>query len=168
MSEIARSAGLSRQGVYLHFPTRAALLLALVQEADEASGIERRCAQALSADDPREAFEGFLRTWLRYVATIQPLAAVLLAARREDGEVARAWEDRNALLRRGLATATERLERDGLLRDGLSAIAAGELAGALTAVGVWEELVLDRGWSRRRVEQELTAAVVAAVCSAVR
>lgn len=164
MSEIARVAGLSRQGVYLHFPTRAALMVALVQEADRASGIERRGARALAIGDPREALESFLRLWLRYVGTIQPLATVLLAARRDDEAAFAAWEDRNSVLRQGLRRATDRLDAAGLLRDGLSPAAAADLAGAMTAVGVWEELVLDRDWSLRRVEDELAGAVVAALC----
>ena len=38
MGDIARAVGLSRQAVYLHFPSRAALLVAAVRRFDEQHG----------------------------------------------------------------------------------------------------------------------------------
>lgn len=37
MSEVARATGISRQALYLHFPDRSALLLALVEHVDARS-----------------------------------------------------------------------------------------------------------------------------------
>src|SRR5688572_22466624 len=88
MSDVAAAAGVSRQAVYLHFPSRARLFLELVRQMDDETQIRPRLATALEADDPVEALRGFLVTWLRFAATIQPVATFLLAARTIDAD---AW-----------------------------------------------------------------------------
>ena len=163
MAYVARAAGVSRQAVYLHFPSRASLFMAVVHRMDGEADIRARCARALDAADPIEAFRAFLITWLRFAATIQPVATMLLAARNVDPEAWAAWEDRMSELRSGYRFATRRLAGVGLLRPGLDARGAADLAWALTSVPVWEQLTLDRGWSARRLERHLVDGVIAMV-----
>jgi AcrR family transcriptional regulator len=163
MSDVAAAAGVSRQAVYLHFPSRARLFLELVRQMDDEAQIRARLATALEADDPIEALREFLVTWLRFAATIQPVAAVLLAARTIDADAWAAWDDRMTELRGGHLKAARRLAGAGLLRGGLGPRSAADLTWALTSVQVWEQLRLDRAWAARRVERELVDAVVAAV-----
>ena len=163
MSDVAAAAGVSRQAVYLHFPSRARLFLELVRQMDDEAQIRPRLAIALEADDPVEALRGFLATWLRFAATIQPVATVLLATRTTDTDAWAAWDDRMTELRGGHLHAARRLAGAGLLRGGLDPRRAADLTWALTSVQVWEQLRLDRAWTARRVERELVDAVVAAV-----
>jgi AcrR family transcriptional regulator len=163
MSDVAAATGVSRQAVYLHFPSRGRLFLGLVRQMDDETQIRPRLATALEADDPVEALREFLATWLRFAATIQPVATVLLATRTSDADAWAAWDDRMTELRGGHLHAARRLADAGLLRDGLDPRRAADLTWALTSVQVWEQLRLDRAWAARRVERELVDAVVAAV-----
>ena len=42
MTDIVKTAGISRQAVYLHFPTRAEFLIATAQHLDEIENVDAR------------------------------------------------------------------------------------------------------------------------------
>ncbi len=163
MADVARAAGISRQALYLHFGSRASLLVAVVRDMDEQDGIRTRCEKALTREEPVEAFGAFLRVWLRYAATIHPVASVLLASRRDDPDAAAAWNDRMGELHEGFLTAVRRLAAAGRLRPGLAVDVAADLAWAMTSVSVWEQLTADRGRRAGDVEEHLIGAVTAAL-----
>lgn len=163
MADVARAAGISRQALYLHFGSRASLLVAVVRDMDEQDGIRARCEKALTGEEPVEAFRAFLRVWLRYAATIHPVASALLASRRDDPDAATAWNDRMGELHEGFLAAARRLGAAGRLRQGLAADVAADLAWAMTSVSVWEQLTADRGRSAADVEEHLIDAVTAAL-----
>ncbi|MBG0832883.1 TetR/AcrR family transcriptional regulator [Planomonospora sp. ID67723] len=163
MADVARETGVSRQAVYLHFASRASLLMALVRHMDDVDGIRPRCERALAVPDPVEALRAFLFAWLRYAARIRPVASALLASRRDDPDTAAAWEDRMGELREGFLVAARRLGGAGLLRPGLAPETAADLAWAMTSVPVWEQLTIDCGMSAHDAGQHLTDAVTAAI-----
>jgi AcrR family transcriptional regulator len=163
MADVAAAAGLSRQAVYLHFGSRAGLFVAVVRHMDEVAGIRQQCERALDHADPVQALRDFLVAWLRYAATIAPMATALLASRRADGDVAAAWSDRMGELRTGFLVAAQRLADAGWLRPGLGVAAAADLAWALTSVPVWDQLTVDRGWPAAEVEGQLVEAVTLAL-----
>lgn len=163
LSEVAVEAGVSRQAVYLHFGSRAGLLVALVRHMDEEAGIRERLERALAAEDPIDAFRRFVREWLRFAIEIQPIASTLFAARKGDEAAAQAWEDRARDLRAGFLAVTSRLRDAGQLRDGLSANTAAGLAWAFCSVPVAEQLAVDLGWSTDRVIRETSEAALRAV-----
>lgn len=165
VAEIAAEAGVSRQAVYLHFGSRAGLLVAVVRAMDAEAGIHARCREALAATDPVDALRRFLRVWLRFAGEIEPVASALLAARREDEDAAAAWEDRMADLRAGHLHAAERLAGASRLRPGLSARAAADLTWAMSSVPVLSQLTGDRGWAARRARDTLAESIVHAVIS---
>lgn len=167
MADVARAAGVSRQAVYLHFPSRGQLFMAVVRQMDDEADIRARCTHALSTPDPTEALRAFIATWLGFVATIRPVATMLLAARNTDHDAWAAWEDRMGELRSGYQHATRRLAAAGRLRSGLHARGAADLAWALTSVPVWEQLVVDRGWTAARADRHLIDAVMAALTEPV-
>jgi len=163
MAEVAEAARVSRQALYMHYSSRAGLLVALVRWMDEEAGIVAQCTAALEDEDPPAALRRFLVLWLRYVATIQPVASALLAVRRNDSDASTAWEDRMAQLRLGHRRAAQSLEEAGLLRDGLNATTAADLSWTMSSVPVWEQLAVDRHWSASRIELYLVDAIVAAL-----
>lgn len=163
MSDVAGAAGVSRQAVYLHFPTRGRLFMELVHRIDDETQIRERLAAALEAEDPVAALRAFLREWVRFAATIQPVASALLAARATDADAGAAWADRMRDLHEGHLLAARRLARAGRLRAGLDAQRAADLTWALSSVPVREQLSADRAWPAGRIERQLVDAVVAAV-----
>lgn len=163
LAEVASEAGVSRQAVYLHFGSRAGLLVALVRSIDDEAGIRAKLEEALRTRDPLEAFRRFIREWLRFALEIQPIASTLFATRRRDEAAAEAWNDRASDLRAGFRSATSRLHEADHLREGLSANAAADLAWALCSMPVVEQLAIDLEWSNARVIRETTEATIRAV-----
>jgi len=163
MAQVAAAAGVSRQAVYLHYPSRAQLLIAVVRQMDDEADIRARCTAALQTADPVGALEAFLDVWLRFADDIRPVATMLLAARHSDADAWTAWQDRMTDLRGGHRYAMRRLADAGRLRAGLDADTAADLAWALTSVPVWEQLTVDRRWSATRARRHVVQSVILAV-----
>ena len=71
MDEVARAAGISRQGLYLHYPTKEALFCAVVDHALGAAAEDAE--QALGKAPWRTALVGALDAWVgRFVSRIAP------------------------------------------------------------------------------------------------
>ncbi|MEV5510762.1 TetR/AcrR family transcriptional regulator [Streptomyces orinoci] len=109
MEQIARAAGVVRRTVYGHFPSRDALIAALVDEAAVAVGAARAAAVA-SADDPQDAAEALARAVLamweiadgyRLLVSLAQRSVTMEGIRRRLEPVRREGE---ALLQRGLDT----------------------------------------------------------------
>ncbi|MFD1370636.1 TetR/AcrR family transcriptional regulator [Actinoplanes sichuanensis] len=166
MADVARAAGVSRQAVYLHFTSRASLLVAVVRQMDEQAGIHDRCRRALRHDDPVRALEAFVSEWLHYIETIHPVASALLASRRDDSDARGAWTDRMDELRTGFRHATGRLAATDRLRPGLDPGAAADLAWTMTSIPVWEQLTIECGRPSDDARRHLTEAVTHAVVRA--
>jgi AcrR family transcriptional regulator len=66
MGDVARRAGLSRQTLYRYFPSKDALVAAVVS-AETASLIEQVVTAAVEVEDPRASLEAALFTTLRVV-----------------------------------------------------------------------------------------------------
>ena len=60
MSDIAKRAGISRQALYLHFSTRAELLIATTYYLDELKGSEERLAASRAAQTGIERLDVFI------------------------------------------------------------------------------------------------------------
>jgi len=56
-----------------------------------------------------------------------------------------------------------RLQSDGDLRDGLDPSSAADLLWTLTSLRLWEDLVLERGWSSRRYQKHVLCLLLAAL-----
>jgi AcrR family transcriptional regulator len=148
ISDIARAAGVSRQAVYLHFGSRAELLVAAVRYADQTRGLDERLRRVRAATGGLEALEAFIEFWGNYIPEIYGLAKALLEVRETDEAAEAAWNDRMADVRFSCRCAIECLERDGLLAPEWSVDEAVDLLWSLTSIRVWEHLTLECGWSK--------------------
>jgi AcrR family transcriptional regulator len=82
LDEIARRAGVGSGTLYRHFPSRDALLEAVVGAA--VAGLHDTATDLLHAESPREALVTWLRALVHYVTTFRGLSAALMA--RQDDE----------------------------------------------------------------------------------
>lgn len=155
MAEIAREVGMTRQSIYVHFETRAGLLMALVRRADEREAIHARFEAALRERRSAERLDAFLRVWFDFVPVIHPVARRLIAAADHDAAAANAWSDRMEELRRGYLLLTKSLRRDGQLAADWTAPRAADYLWATTSVPTWALLAVDRGWGAARTGQHL-------------
>jgi AcrR family transcriptional regulator len=110
--EVAHRAGVGIATVFRHFPTKAALLEAvLVRRFDR---LRDRAEALLDAADPGRAFLDFFGHLVADAATKIAIAEALLdAGGDEDGDAVRASND----LRRAVGTLLHRAQRAGAIRD---------------------------------------------------
>ena len=153
MGDIARSAGISRQAVYLHFASRTELLVATTQYVDESLDLERRLARSRAASSGVERLEAYIEFWGNYIPKIHAVARALLLARETDPAAAAAWSERMAAMRDGCRAAIDLLESDGQLGKEWDSKAATDFLWTLLSVRNWEQLTQDCGWSLREYIQ---------------
>ncbi len=152
MSDIAKAAGISRQALYLHFPTRAELLVAATRHIDSVKNVDARLAASRAATSGRERLVAFISAWCGYIPEIHGVSVALRALRASDAEAAAAWDNRMQAVRHGCAAAVRALAADKMLRPDLNEKAATDLLWTLLSVENWEHLVRDCGWSQSDYE----------------
>lgn len=150
MGDIAKAAGISRQAVYLHFPTRAELLIATTRHLDQVKDVDARLAASRSAATGAERLEAFIEAWGNYIPEIDGVARALRAMQDTDEAARLAWADRMAAVRDGCHAAVKALKKDGALSPEHSVKEATDILWSLLSVPVWEQLTRDCGWPQRR------------------
>ena len=141
MSELARAVGISRQALYLHFPDRGSLLLALVADVDEREDLQAEASAMLAAPDAAGQIRAWVRMQARRNPRIAPLARALDQARHSDQAAAEAWRDRTDNRMRGAVMAVTRLRDEGRLHPSWTSTEAATLLWELTSFRVWDDLV---------------------------
>ncbi|QKV17166.1 TetR/AcrR family transcriptional regulator [Oricola thermophila] len=148
MSDIAREAGISRQALYLHFPTRAELLIATTRHIDAVNDIDTRLAPSRSAASGIERLDAFIEAWGDYIPLIHGVARALISMQDEDDAARIAWADRLRAVREGFEAAVGALDRDGVLSPDYTPKQATDLLWTLVSIENWEHLVIDCNWSQ--------------------
>lgn len=162
LARVAGAAGISRQGLYLHFGNRATLLLEMARAQDVRSGFAAK-VQAVWSAAPREAFERLLRAWIEYLPSILPVARALDAAATTGDEGHEAFRDRMDEWWRVLRRAVRRLEDAGLLAEAWSGDGATDWVWSATHPSAYHLLQVERGWSHERTRTQLLAVGVSIV-----
>jgi AcrR family transcriptional regulator len=168
MSEVARSTGISRQALYLHFPERSALLLALVEHVDEREGLEAWLAAMEAAPDGRSQLRALVEMQAQRNPSIAPLARALDQSRHGDDPAAAAWRDRTANRMRGATAVVQRLRREGRVHRSWTTAEAAPLVWELASFRVWDDLVNEAGLTPERYAEIVTSAVLATLAAPIR
>ncbi|MGI9284238.1 MAG: TetR/AcrR family transcriptional regulator [Pseudomonadales bacterium] len=155
MSDIAKQAGVSRQAVYLHFSTRAQLLIATTQYVDELKGMEKRLASSRSAQSGIERLNAYIEAWGNYIPEIYGIAKALLAMSDSDDAAAKAWQDRMQAMRQGCEAAINALKKDNALSADYSPKQATDILWTMLSVRNWEQLTIQCGWPQKRYIKNL-------------
>lgn len=155
MSDIAKKTGISRQAVYLHFPKRADLLIAVTRYIDEANEIDARLAASRSAATGVERLDAYIEAWSNYIPEIYGVGKALMAMQETDSEARMAWEGRMLAVREGCEAAVNALARDRALTSEIDEEKATDLLWTLLSVRNWEQLTLECGWSQDDYVDEL-------------
>ena len=147
MSDIAKAAGISRQAVYLHFPTRADLLTGTARYMDEARNIDERLAASREATGV-DRLDFWVEAWGNYIPEVHGVGRALIAMRDTDEAAAAAWNDRMQAVRHGCEAAVTALKSACRLMPDYSVEQATDLLWALLSVEMWEKLRFECGWSQ--------------------
>jgi AcrR family transcriptional regulator len=150
MTDIAKQAGISRQAVYLHFPTRAELLIATTRYLDDVLDIDKRLEASRNAESGPERMDAFIEAWGNYIPDIYGIAKALIAMQDTDEAAKLAWADRMHAVRQGCKAAARALKQDGVLSPDYSAKKATDILWTLLSVHNWAQLTIDCSWSQKR------------------
>jgi len=160
---VARAARVSRQAIYLHFADRAQLFTAVVRHGDEQRGIPAAVQRVMDAPSGVDAIRTIVALQASLNPDIWPIARALEAVRRVDAAAERSWQDRLEHRLNGCRAIVARLAQEGTLRPGMPQGVAADLLCTLTSLRMWEDLVLERGWTAKQYEACISQLAVAAV-----
>lgn len=148
LESIAAEARVSRQTLYVHFGSRTGLILALVQHLDTHGPLPTLIEAVVEASSAVDALDAVVRLHADYSPLAYPVARVFITSRHQDSDLRVAWDDRMQA-RRGLyREVVERLASEGRLAEPWTTDAAVDVIFALTSWQLWEQLVVDGGWSK--------------------
>jgi len=163
MSDIAKSAGVSRQAVYLHFESRVELMNATTKYVDEVLGLDDRLKCVSEATSATKALELFIEVWGNYIPEIYGLSKALLAVRDTDEAASKAWDECMSCLRNASREIVEGLDHDGVLSSQWTKDAAGELLWTMLSIQNWEQLTNDCGWSQPQYVDGMTTMIQSSI-----
>lgn len=163
MAEIAKAAKVSRQAVYLHFSDRAELMVSLARHLDETRGIMEEVRKIQAAATAVDALRMMVSVQARMNPGIWAVASAMDAVRRTDPDAERSWQDRLTHRLEGCKAIVGRLRKEGVLRPGLDLPTAADLLWTITSLRMWEDLVLNRGWSPQQYEKRVNELLLAAL-----
>lgn len=155
MSDIATAVGISRQALYLHYPTRAELLIATTKHIDKVKKVNQRLELSRAAGSGIERLHFFIKAWGGYIPEIHGISVALRNMRENDKAAAEAWDERMQAVRHGCQAAVRAIEKDGKLKSDLSEQVATDILWTLLTVENWERLVLDCTWSQSEYEVKM-------------
>ena len=155
LGNIARAARLSRQAIYLHFADRADLMIALIRHVDELRGLSQKLRKIAEAPSGMAAVQEMVALQASDNPGLWPIARVFDAVRRSDPEVERSWQDRLQDRLQGCRAIVARLQAENALRPGLDPALAADLLWTITSLRMWEDLVVQRGWSAEQYEEHV-------------
>lgn len=157
LEDIAKAAGVSRQAIYLHFGSRAELFIQTARYVDDQLRVVERLQEACEAEG-NQPIEAYVSGWASCIPDVYHLAKALLALRDTDEAAAAAWADRMQALYNGCLTTMQTVERDGNLAPGWTVEQAADFLWALLSIETWEDLTIDRGWSKEQYGKRIQLA----------
>jgi len=155
MTDIAKRAGITRQALYLHFSTRADLLIAVTHYVEDKYDSETALAPSRNAKTGTERLDAYINAWANFLPKIHGIAKALIAMSETDDAAAIAWKGRMKAMRQGCEAAINALSRDKRLSPLLTREQATDTLCTLLSVQNWEQLVIVCGWSHQEYNQRM-------------
>ncbi len=154
LGAVAKRAGVSRQAIYLHFPSKAELLSALhlhIFATDVVPVLERHpVTDAMTA---WEAIDATIAVDVEVADKVWRIHEALTMARRQHPEVDQTLRPREKERYDELLGLGHRLEREGGLPPQIGVGLFADLLWGLLNVGTYRSLVVEREWSLDQYEQ---------------
>ncbi|HYO00345.1 MAG TPA: helix-turn-helix domain-containing protein [Actinomycetota bacterium] len=163
MGQIAERAGVSRQALYLHFADRGSLFLEIGRMVDAMERTPERQRRVDEAATAREALREAIALQAYLKPKLQGLTTAIDVLRRTDPAADAAWREREHARLQRCEDLVRRLASEGDLRAGWDAHGAAQCLWAVTSQRVWDDLVVDQGWSTDKYCSHLTRLLEAAL-----
>lgn len=159
MTDIAKAAGLSRQAVYLHFPTRSELLIATVRYVDQVKHMDQQLIASRTAKTGIKRLNSFIEMWGNYIPEIYGIGKALIAMQNSDEAAKLAWDDRMQAVRHGCQAAINALKADGHLTQEYSTKQATDILWTMLSLENWQQYRFGCGWSQTQYIKNITTII---------
>jgi AcrR family transcriptional regulator len=156
MGATAERAGVSRRSVYLHFATRADLLVALFDHVYEVERLGDSVRPVVATPDPVAALGEFAAHLGRIRPRVRAVATAIQRQRRNDPDFAAHWDVVARDQRRICRHLIKALHREGLLADSWTIATATDMLWALMSGDLMDNLTIDAGWSINKYVDHMT------------
>lgn len=150
MSHIAKAVGISRQAVYLHFPSRTELIVETVRYVDEVKGLNDQLAQLATLTSATALLDATIEVWGNHIPEIYGLAKTMLQTRDTDEAMAAAWGSSMGCLRDACQAIIGALALEGRLIPHWSEEEATDMLSALLSFSNWEQLTVECSWEQTK------------------
>ena len=147
LGAVATRAGVSRQAIYLHFPSKAELLTALhlhIFATDVVPAVERH--PVIDSMGALDALDATIAADVEVAAAVWRIHEALTVARRQHPEVDKTLRPREEEHYGELLDLGHRLEQEGVLPSTISPGTFADMLWGLINVGTYRALVVERGW----------------------
>jgi AcrR family transcriptional regulator len=159
MGAVAARAGVSRRALYLHFASRAELLLALHTHVDDRLDLTSSLQPIVDAPDAVTALEQFAVHLARFHPKILAIDLALLRVQDEDPDVAVLVAQGIELWHEGCRSIARRLSDEGRLAEPWTVDTAADLIWTFMFPETLQRLTVGRGWSTERYGELLAVAL---------
>lgn len=154
MSDIAKASGISRQAVYLHFPTRTELLVATTHYLDDLHDVDGQFI-AIQASTGTEWLDAYIEFWGNHIPHIHGVAKALNAMKNTDEAANNAWNERMQAVRNGCSGVISAIEKDDALSDTYDTKQAIDILWTLLSISNWEQYRFECGWTQAQYISEI-------------
>jgi AcrR family transcriptional regulator len=149
LGAVAKKAGVSRQAIYLHFPSKAELLTALhlhIFDTDVVPALQRHpITDTMSG---LEMLDATIAVDVEVIERVWRIHESLTVARRQHPEVDQTLIPREEEHYEGLLDVGRRLECDGALPPTIPVGLFADMLWGLMNLGTYRHLVVERRWPR--------------------
>lgn len=152
LADVAKSAGVSRQALYLHFGDRSGLFIAVVDHIDTNAGWSELRSYIFGASSGVESLQRWIEVVSRFNAKIDQAAQAIEANQSRDEAMAAAWRTKMNGRRSLVLAIVERIAGEGSLAPGWTPEDASDVIHAFTMPGPWRELTGELNWSVENFE----------------
>lgn len=153
MSDIARDAGISRQAVYLHFPTRADLLIAVTYRLDEIYDAAGRLVKPTDAKTGLLRLEAYIEAWFGYLPLIYGVVKAMMDMRDQDDAAKEAYDLRMQHIRNACEKTILALKNENQLQEHLTTEVATDILWTMLSIPTWEQYRFQCGWTAQECIQ---------------
>ncbi len=148
LEAVAKRAGVSRQAIYLHFPSKAELLTALhlhIFATDVVPVLERH--PITDAKTALDALDATIAVDVEVASKVWRIHEALTMARRQHPEVDETLRPREEERYGELLDLGRRLKGEGELPPTMRVGTFADMLWGLMNIGTYRNLVIERGWS---------------------
>jgi AcrR family transcriptional regulator len=146
MGQVARRAGVTRRGLYLHFASRAELVLALHDHLNQALDLASSLGPVLDAPDAVAALDAFAEHLARFHRKILSINRAVVHGRHADPDFAASYDQGIEAWLGTCRWITQRLATEGRLAEPWTSETAADMLLALMRDEFVETLAVERGW----------------------